>query len=53
MKVLVKISVDSDVIEKYKISDTSAISFLILVYLNDPDGWGKHKYYFQETDHGE
>lgn len=53
MKVLVKISVDADVIEKYNISNTSAIVFLILVYLNDPDGWGKHKYYFEETGHGE
>jgi len=53
MKVLVKISVDADVAEKYNISNPSVIHFLILVYLNDPDGWGKYKYYFEETDHGE
>jgi hypothetical protein len=23
------------------------------VYLNDPDGWGKHGYYFEEVSYGE
>jgi hypothetical protein len=53
MKVLVKISIDADVIKKYKIHDTAVIVYLILVYLNDPQGWGKHKYWFEETSYGE
>ena len=53
MIIRVKITVDDDVSEKYKISDKSTISFLILVYLNDPAGWGKHGYWFEEVSNGE
>jgi hypothetical protein len=53
MKVHVKISVDEDVVRKYRITDTSAIVFLILVYLNDPSGWGHHGYWFEQVEHGQ
>jgi hypothetical protein len=53
MKILVKITVDDDVVKKYKITDTSQIVFLVLIYLNDPDGWDKHGYYFEEVKYGE
>jgi len=53
MKVLVKITVDDDVVRKYKIQDTSSIVFLILIYLNDPDGWAKKGYWFEQTNYGE
>ena len=53
MIIRVKITVDDDVVRKYKIVDTSAIVFLILVYLNDPSGWGRHGYWFEEVSHGE
>jgi len=53
MIIRVKITVDDDVVRKYKIAHTSQIVFLVLVYLNDPEGWGKHGYYFEEVSHGE
>jgi hypothetical protein len=53
MKISVKISVDEDVVKKYNIKDTEQIVFLVLVYLNDPEGWGKHGYHFEETKYGE
>jgi hypothetical protein len=53
MKIPVKITVDDDVIKLNKIAHTSQIVFLVLVYLNDPDGWGKHGYYFEEVSYGE
>lgn len=53
MKISVKISVDEDVVKKYNIKDTEQIVFLILVYLNDPEGWGKRGYYFEDVSHAE
>jgi len=53
MIIRVKITVDDDVVRKYKITHTSQIIFLILVYLNDPDGWGKRGYYFEGVLNGE
>jgi len=53
MKISVKITVDEDVIKHYKIAHTSQIVFLVLVYLNDPDGWAKRGYYFEEVPYGE
>ena len=53
MKITVKITIDDDVIKKHKIDDPAVIIFYILVYLNDPDGWGKHGYWFEEVNHGQ
>ena len=53
MIIRVKITVDDDVVEKYKIHDTSVIVFLTLVYLNDPEGWGSKGYWFEEVKNGE
>ena len=42
-----KVEVDADVIKAYSIFNPVQIEHTIIIYLNDPDGWGKHGYFFE------
>ena len=44
--------IDKDVLLKYKIRESS-IKEHIGIYLNDPEGWSKHKYFFEDVDRNE
>ena len=48
-----RFSIDDDVIKKYEIRVPAQIGFEIMVYLNDPDGWSKHGYFFEPVNSGE
>lgn len=45
----VRILIEDDVAKKYFIRDPNLISFAIVVYLNDPDGWTSRGYSFEEV----
>jgi hypothetical protein len=47
-----KFIVDDDVKQKYTILSTSAIEFQLMAYLNDPEGWSKHGYFFEPVPYG-
>lgn len=44
-----RILIEDDVAKKYFIRDPNLISFAIVVYLNDPDGWASRGYSFEEV----
>ena len=46
------VSVDSDVIRKYKIYNAGErqIDFYIMAYLNSPDGWSQDGYHFEPVE---
>jgi hypothetical protein len=48
-----KVTVDLDVIKEYNIYIPVQIGYYIGIYLNDPDGWSKHGYFFEPTETGE
>ena len=48
-----KFLIDPDVIKEYKIYNTTQVSHLVGIYLNDPEGWSKHGYFFEPVDYGE
>lgn len=48
-----KVEVDADVIKAYSIFNPVQIEHTIIIYLNDPDGWGKHGYFFEPVLHRE
>jgi hypothetical protein len=47
MKKTFRVSVDDDVKKKYFIHQPLQFAFAIMVYLNDPDGWAKHGFFFE------
>jgi len=48
-----KFVIDSDVIKDYNIHIPVQIGYYIGIYLNDPDGWSKHGYFFEPVDENE
>ena len=48
-----KVVIDSDVIKDYNIHIPVQIGYYIGIYLNDPDGWSKHGYFFEPVDENE
>jgi hypothetical protein len=47
MKKTFRVIVDDDVKKKYFIHESIQFAFAIMVYLNDPDGWAKHGFFFE------
>uniref|UniRef100_A0A6C0JNM8 DUF3152 domain-containing protein n=1 Tax=viral metagenome TaxID=1070528 RepID=A0A6C0JNM8_9ZZZZ len=45
-----KFLIDDEVIKNYRISIPIQISYSIGAYLNDPNGWAKHGYFFEPVD---
>ena len=48
-----KFAIDPDVIAEHKTIIPIQIEYLVTAYLNDPDGWSKHGYFFECVDSGE
>jgi hypothetical protein len=48
-----KIKIDEDVIKAWGIRNPVQIEHYIIIYLNDPDGWAKHKYFFEPVSERE
>lgn len=49
----VKVVVDADVVKRYQIRNPSQVSAYIIIYLNDPEGWSKHGYFFEPVERNE
>ena len=45
-----KFAIDPDVFQSFKIREPALIGYYVTAYLNDPDGWAKHGYYFEQVD---
>jgi len=45
-RIKVRLVIDDEVKEKHNISD---VKFLLFTYLNYPEGWAKHGYFFEPT----
>lgn len=45
-----KFSIDEDVLKEYKIRVPVQTAYAIGLYLNDPDGWSKHGYFFEPVN---
>jgi len=45
-----KFLIDSDVVSKYKIDIPVQIGYYVGAYLNDPEGWSKHGYFFEPVE---
>ena len=45
-----KVVIDPDVIKEYNIRIPVQIGYYIGMYLNDPDGWSKHGYFFEPVE---
>ena len=48
-----KFTVDQDVIQEYSIRLPVQIGYYVGTYLNDPDGWSKHGYFFEPVHENE
>jgi len=48
-----KFVIDPDVIKEYNIHIPIQIGYYIGIYLNDPDGWSKHGYFFEPVSEDE
>ena len=48
-----RINIDDDVKRKFMIKNASEIIMLIIIYLNDPDGWNSKGYTFEHVDANE
>lgn len=48
-----KFTIDSDVIKTYNIRIPVQIAYQVGVYLNDPEGWTQHGYFFEPVQYGE
>jgi len=48
-----KFIVDADVIKGYKVDIPVQIGYYVGAYLNDPDGWAKHGYFFEPVESNE
>ena len=51
--VRLKFVVDPDVFQLFNIREPALIGYYVTAYLNDPDGWAKHGYYFEQVDNHE
>jgi len=47
-----KFSIDDDVIKKYSIRLPVQIAYYVMIYLNDPNGWSKKGFFFEESKSG-
>jgi hypothetical protein len=45
-----KFLIDSDVIKHYNINIPVQIGYYVGAYLNDPNGWAKHGYFFEPVE---
>jgi hypothetical protein len=45
-----KFLIDADVLSTYTIDIPVQIGYYVGAYLNDPDGWSKHGYFFEPVD---
>jgi len=45
-----KFTIDEDVLKRYNIRVPVQVGYDIGVYLNDPDGWAKHGYFFEPVN---
>ena len=50
MRKTFRIVIDEDVSKKYFIRNPDQISIAITAYLNDPDGWATHGYFFDPVE---
>ena len=48
-----KFSIDDDVMKEYSIRVPTQIGFFVMAYLNHPDGWSKHGYFFEPVQTNE
>ena len=48
-----KLTIDPDVIKEHRIRIPVQIGYYVGAYLNDPDGWSKHGYFFESVDNNE
>lgn len=48
-----KFSIDDDVMKTYDIRVPSQIGFYVMAYLNHPNGWSTHGYFFEPVKSGE
>jgi hypothetical protein len=48
-----KFLIDNDVIHHYNIRIPVQVGYMIGIYLNDPNGWAKHGYFFEPVDERE
>jgi hypothetical protein len=48
-----KFEIDPDVMQLYKIREPALIGYYVTAYLNDPDGWSKKGYYFENVERDE
>lgn len=48
-----KFTIDPDVVKTYNIRLPAQIEFYVGIYLNDPNGWAKHGYFFEPVHHNE
>jgi hypothetical protein len=48
-----KFKIDEDVRKKYDIRNLAQVEFYVMTYLNHPDGWARHGYFFEPVESGE
>ena len=48
-----KFTIDADVLKEYSIRLPVQIGYYVGIYLNDPHGWSKHGYFFEDVSQGE
>jgi hypothetical protein len=48
-----KFSIDPDVMKEFSIRIPAQLGYHVGMYLNDPDGWSKHGYFFEPVDEHE
>jgi hypothetical protein len=48
-----RFQVDEDVVKEYDVRVPVQIGFYVMCFLNDPEGWSKHGYFFEPVDRGE
>ncbi len=48
-----KFKIDEDVRKKYDIRHPAQVEFYVMTYLNHPDGWARHGYFFEPVESGE
>lgn len=45
-----KFTIDDDVVKTYDIRVPVQVAYYVGLYLNDPDGWAKHGYFFEPVN---
>lgn len=48
-----RFTIDDDVLKQYDIRVPAQVEFYVCAYLNDPDGWAKHGYFFEPVERQE